>query len=95
MDKADRMRKIIISQFSGITIDMDYLLCIPSVHATYQGEEIVIDYSGGIRHMTEAFPKDKAKMLIKWVSLHQDEICDNHCRIGYGIEPLNMIDPLR
>ena len=94
MDKAERMRKQIISQFAGIKIDMDYLLCIPSVHATYQGEEIIIDFGGGIRGITEAFPKDKAEMLIQWVSLHQDEIRDNHHRIGYGIEPLNMIDPL-
>lgn len=42
-------RKQVVSRFSGITIDMDYLLCIPSIHAIYDKEEIVIDYCGGIR----------------------------------------------
>ena len=41
-------RKQVISSFSGITIDMDYLLCIPSIHAIYDKEEIVIDYCNQI-----------------------------------------------
>lgn len=93
MDKSERMRKQIISQFAGITIDMDLSLCIPSVHATYQGEEIVVDFGGNIRDITEAFPKDKAEMIIQWISIHREEIMANHHRTGYGIEPLVMIDP--
>ena len=94
MDKVQRMRKQIISQFAGITIDMDYLLCIPAVHATYQNQEIVVDFGGGLRKMTDGFPKDKADMVIRWVSLHRDEIGNNHYRIGHGIEPLLIIAPL-
>ena len=35
-------RKQVISKFSGMTIDMDYMLCIPSIHAIYGEEEAVI-----------------------------------------------------
>lgn len=88
------MRKCIISQFDGMSIDMDYLLCIPSVHATYQKDEIIIDFGGRVRKSSSAFPKDKADRLIKWISLHEDEIIENHHRIGHGIDPLLMINPL-
>ncbi len=31
---------IIVSEFDGMIIDMEYDLCIPSVHARYKGENI-------------------------------------------------------
>lgn len=37
---------IIVSEFDEMTIDMEYDLCIPSVHARYKGENIIIDFSG-------------------------------------------------
>lgn len=49
-------RKQIISKFAGMTIDMDYMLCIPSIHAKYMEEDIIMDYSGGIREKGDAFP---------------------------------------
>ena len=88
-------RKQIISQFSGMSIDMDYMLCVPSVHAIYNSEEIVMSYGGGIRTITDAFPKEKMEELRKWVLLHEDEIIENHHKCGYGEYPLNMIEPLR
>lgn len=89
----ERIRKQPICQFDGITVDMDYELCCPSVHAMYQGEEIIISVGGSIREQTENFPKDKANALIQWVLLHKQEIEDNHYRRGHRIEPLIMIDP--
>ena len=94
MDRGGDIRKQAVSQFAGITIDMDYRLCIPSVHAVCQGEEAVIDFGGRIRSMTEAFPKEKAERVLRWVSMHEKEIQENHYRLGHGIEPLLMIDPL-
>ena len=35
----NKLRKQVISQFSEIKIDMDYMLCIPSIHAKFQDEE--------------------------------------------------------
>ena len=89
----ERMRKQPICRFDGITVDMDYELCIPSVHATYQGEEIIITFEGGIRQQTEGFPKDKADTLIQWVLRHKQEILENQHRINHHTEPLIMIDP--
>ena len=65
MAQAERMRKQIICQFSDMIIDMNYLLCVPSVHAIYQGEEIVVTYSGGTMQKTKDFPLDKEDLLIK------------------------------
>ena len=60
VETRENIRRQIISQFAGLTIDMNYMLCIPSVHATYQTEEIVVDFSGGIREVTDNFPREKA-----------------------------------
>ena len=92
--RVEYLRKIVICQFAGMQIDMDYLLCIPSIHAKYQEEEIVIDFGGGIRQKSDACPHDKAEMLIKWVKLHKDEIMDNHLRVNSSHELLLLIEPL-
>lgn len=89
----ERMRKQPICQFDGITVDMDYELCIPSVHATYQGEEIIISIDGSIRKQTDHFPKDKADALKQLVILHKREIMGNQHLINAAKEPLIMIDP--
>lgn len=87
-------RKQIISEFAGMTIDMDYMLCIPSIHAKYMEEDIIMDYSGGIREKSDAFPEEKVKLLIEWVKLHKDEIEQNHARCGQNAFPLVSIAPL-
>lgn len=89
----NKLRKQVISQFSEIKIDMDYMLCIPSIHAKCQDEEIVIDFGGGVRQKSDRFPQDKEEMLINWVKLHEKEILENHHRANHG-EPLIMIEPL-
>jgi len=94
MEQIDKMRKTIISSFSGMNMDMDYNLCIPSVHVMYREEEAVIDIDGKIRHMSNAFPKEKADLIIRWISLHKDEIVQNHLRVNHSTEPLIMITPL-
>lgn len=90
----EKLRKQVVSQFAGITVDMDYLLCVPSVHAVYHGEELVVDYGGKVREVTDAFPSEKIDLVIRWISLHRDEIVKNHLLIGEGTGPLIMIPPL-
>ena len=95
MRQTDQLRKIVICDFAGIRLDMDYMLCIPSVHATYEQEEMIVDYSGGIRKISDQFPSDKAELVVKWVSLHKEEIQNNHSRINSWNEPPLMIEPLQ
>ena len=94
MRKTDQFRKQVICDFAGIRLDMNYMLCIPSVHATYQQKEMIVDCSGGIRKISDHFPADKAKLVVKWVNLHKEEILNNHRRINSENEPPLMIEPL-
>lgn len=93
MNRVEYLRKQVISQFAGISIDMDYMLCIPSIPAEYQEKEIVIDFDGHIRQKSDTFPQDKEEMLIKWVKLHEKEIIENHYRVNHTHELLT-IEPL-
>lgn len=86
-------RRQIISQFSSMTIDMDYMLCIPCIHAHFQGGETVIDISGGIRKCSGSFPEEKIELLRKWISLHREEILENHRKCGHSEFPLDLIEP--
>ena len=95
MRQPDSFRKQVICKFAGISIDMNYMLCIPSVHAKYQSEEMVVDFCGGTREISDYFPEDKAALVVKWVNLHKDEIQDNHRRINSMNEPPLMIEPLQ
>lgn len=84
----------VISRFSNMVIDMDYMLCIPSVHAMFNNESITMDYSGGIREISPNFPPSKVVLLKKWVLLHKNEIEGNHMRCGHNEFPLMAIEPL-
>lgn len=86
-------REQAVSRFSGITIDMDYKLCIPSIHAIYGKEELVIDFGGGIRERSSGFPVEKIELLRGWISRHRDEIMRNHQKCGCNDFPLDPIDP--
>ena len=77
----------IISKFDSMIIDMEYDLCIPSIHTTYKGENIIIDFSGGIRSVSENFSEDKVKRLVEWVDIHSEEIITNHIRKGCNKSP--------
>ena len=63
-------RKQVISSFSGIKIDMDYILCVPSIHAIYDKEEAVIDFSGGIRERSSTWEEEVAGP--EWASPEQE-----------------------
>ena len=89
----EEQRRFIVSEFKGIIIDMNYFLCVPSIHATYNDSEIVVDYEGGIRENINSFPKDKIILLQKWVHIHSQEIINNHIALGQK-EKLNKIEPL-
>ena len=86
-------REQIISQFSEITIDMDYKLCIPSVHAIYLNESAVIDFNGKVRHRSSGFPDQKIILLQNWISKHKDEIYSNHQKCNLKEFPLDPIKP--
>ena len=88
-------RKQVISKFSGMTIDMDYMLCIPSIHAIYGEEEAVIDYGGEIRSRSSRFPEAKIKLLKRWIAKHRKEIEKNHQKCGHNDFPLDPIKPLK
>lgn len=94
MRQTDQLRQQVICDFAGIRLDMDYKLCIPSVHATYQQQEMIVDFSGSIRGISDHFPVDKAKLVVKWVNLHKEEIQNNHRRINSENKPPLMIEPL-
>ena len=89
-----RLRKQPVSRFAGITVDMDYELCVPSVHAIYQGEEMIVDLEGAVRKRTEGFPGEKAELLLRWVRMHKQEIQGNHWKVNHQDEPLIQIEPL-
>lgn len=84
---------VILSEFDEMTIDMEYDLCIPCVHARYKGENIIIDFSGEIRSVSENFPEDKVKRLVEWVNIHSEEIITNHICKGRNKSP-NRLKPL-
>lgn len=83
----------IVSEFDGMIIDMDYDLCIPSIHARYKEDNIIIDFSGKIRSVSEDFPEDMVKRLVEWVNIHSEEIITNHICKGRNKSP-NRLKPL-
>lgn len=83
----------IVSEFDGMIIDMDYDLCIPSIHARYKEDNIIIDFSGKIRSVSEDFPEDMVKRLVEWVNIHSEEIIINHIRKSCNKSP-NRLKPL-
>lgn len=94
MRQTHPLREQVICDFAGIRLDMNYNLCIPSVHATYQQQEMIVTYSGYIKKVSDHFPPDKAKLVVNWVNLHKEEILNNHKRINQEHPPL-MIEPLQ
>lgn len=86
-------RKQVISQFSEMTIDMDYKLCIPSAHAIYLDESAVIDFNGKVRYRSSGFPDQKIILLQNWISKHKDEIFINHQKCNSRDFPLDPIAP--
>jgi len=87
-------KRQVISSFAGMIIDMDYMLCIPSVHAMFKNRSITMDFNGGIRDISPNFPPSKVVLLKKWVLIHKNEIEGNHMRCGHNEFPLMAIEPL-
>lgn len=80
-------RRQVICSFSGMLIDMDYMLCIPAVHAIYRAEDLVMDYSGEVRKSSKSFPEEKTELLKIWVKQHEEEIVVNHSLVNHGDNP--------
>ncbi len=87
------LRRQVISRFDGMTVDMNYILCIPSIHAAYGNEDAVVDCNGVVRRISDAFPVSKSKQLSKWARKHKKEIQENHSLLNSELKSPNPIDP--
>ena len=56
---------------------------------------MIVSFSGYIREISDDFPADKAKLVVKWVNLHKEDIMKNHLRINSENKPPLMIEPLQ
>ena len=63
----------------------------PHVHASFSGQEVVVDLDGDI--MEGEIPKGKMKLLLAWMEIHHDELeadwrllCDGET--AFKISPL-------
>lgn len=83
---------LLVSRFDGMTVDMDYQLNIPSVHAAWGAEEIVVDMGGTVRSRTPGFSAWQQRRLTDWVAAHREEVVAAHLARGQG-EPVPRIDP--
>lgn len=92
-DAIEPMRRVILCAFGGVTIDMDYLLCEPSIHARWRDQELTANFRGWIRTSTDGFPGELAELISRWAAAHEEEIIANHLRIGRSAWPLQPIAP--
>jgi len=83
-----------ISRFFGIIIRMYYNdHAPPHVHAEYQGEKVLLDFSGNI--LRGGLGSRTALRLVReWIDLHETELKEDWglARAGTGLLP---IEPLK
>lgn len=86
----------ILSMFYGIIVRMYREVGgrhnIPHIHAEYSGEEIVVSLDGDV--LEGSFPKNKLKLLLAWIVIHQDDLEANWKLLSNG-ERVFGIDPLK
>ena len=85
-----------LSMFFGIIITMYREVggkhSTPHFHAEYQGDEVVMSFSGQI--IEGSIPIGKLKLVIAWAEIHSDELVANWKLLSEGREYFK-IDPLR
>ena len=85
-----------LSSFYGIIIRMHRELGarhnVPHIHCIYGEYEAVIGFDG--RVIEGVLPEKKLKLVVAWVSLHEDELAANWRLLNDGDEYFK-IEPLR
>jgi len=85
-----------ISMFYGIIVHLYFLdnkkHKLPHIHATFQGEEVVVAIPDGIV-LEGNLPGNKMKLLLAWMEIHKDELIADwelavSGQLPYKIEPL-------
>lgn len=85
-----------LSMFYGIIVSMYREVGgkhhIPHIHAEYQDNEVVVSLNGEV--LEGNIPKNKLKLLLAWIEIHQEELKANWKLLSEGKEYFR-IDPLR
>lgn len=86
----------VLSMFYGIIVRMYKELGgrhnAPHLHASYSGEEVVMNFDGEI--IEGALPRKQIKLLEAWITIHQDELKANWEIMSTDGQPFK-IDPLK
>ena len=86
----------ILSAFYGIVVRMYREQSgkhnIPHIHAEYAGDEVVLSLDGDV--IEGSIPKNKMKLLVACVEIHQEDLIANWKLLNNG-EKIFRIDPLR
>lgn len=64
----------------------------PHIHALYGDEEIVVSIEGEV--LEGAFPNKQLRLLLAWITIHEDELKANWDLLSNG-EEYFKIEPLR
>lgn len=87
----------VLSMFYGIIVSMYYFdnqrHHLPHIHASYQGDEVVIRISDG-SIIEGGFQSNKMKLLFAWVEIHKDDLIANWELASKG-EKIFKIEPLK
>lgn len=65
---------------------------IPHLHAEYQGQKVVVTFSGEV--LEGSLPGTKMHMLLAWIAIHQEDLIANWELLSAG-EQFFKIEPLR
>ena len=85
-----------LSMFYGIIIRMQSEKGgkhrVPHIHCLYGDDEIVMSLDGEV--LEGSIPANKLKLIVAWISLHEDELRANWKLLSEG-EGYFKIEPLR
>lgn len=85
-----------LSMFYGIIVRMQSEKGgrhhVPHIHCIYGNEEAVLNFTGDV--LEGSLPVNKLKLVVAWISLHEDELHANWRLLSEG-EGYFKIDPLR
>jgi len=86
----------VLSAFYGIIVRMysegNGPHNMPHVHVSYSGDKAVVTLDG--RVLEGDLPRNKMRLLLAWLEIHQDELKANWELIVEG-DPVFKIEPLR
>lgn len=87
----------VLSMFYGIIVSMYYFdhqrHHLPHIHLRYQEKEAVLSIPDG-RLLEGEIPKNKMKLALAWIEIHQEELLANWDLASQG-ESIFKIEPLR